>query len=353
MGGGLTTYDYGFRIYNPTIAKFLSVDPLTASYPWYTPYQFAGNMPIWAIDLDGIEAQTTNGEDPCESQSYSTPNGGLLQAPGISNAEFFDDDCGYVNDCEIQVMPGSLRQFDYLGETYKACADANSGEFLGYFGPNGQAITQSSNTLPENIIDNTNAKLTNFAGALAVGTSGASQTPYGRMLLASAMTGMYLQLILEHPLNLSMDFHLYPPSIFHSPPISINSPPFEITLPYSTTDGITTAPEPNGGMLLFRGVSYTHPGYSLALSGTALPIGGPASAIEHNLGNTNSNFTSWTSNPWVAYQFATNNYREHGVILAKRFNASEMVYSPDKFLQNEVLVRGPVIGALPLIVINP
>jgi RHS repeat-associated protein len=48
-------YDYGFRIYNTGIGRFLSVDPLTASYPWYTPYQFAGNMPIWAIDLDGLE----------------------------------------------------------------------------------------------------------------------------------------------------------------------------------------------------------------------------------------------------------------------------------------------------------
>ena len=53
--GGLTHYDYGFRIYNPAIAKFLSVDPLTKSYPWYTPYQFAGNTPIGAIDLDGLE----------------------------------------------------------------------------------------------------------------------------------------------------------------------------------------------------------------------------------------------------------------------------------------------------------
>jgi len=33
----------------------LSVDPLTASYPWYTPYQFAGNKPIEAIDIDGLE----------------------------------------------------------------------------------------------------------------------------------------------------------------------------------------------------------------------------------------------------------------------------------------------------------
>lgn len=55
MGGGGSTYDYGFRIYNPHIGKFLSVDPLTKKYPWYTPYQFAGNMPIAAIDLDGLE----------------------------------------------------------------------------------------------------------------------------------------------------------------------------------------------------------------------------------------------------------------------------------------------------------
>jgi RHS repeat-associated protein len=53
---GSTTYDYGFRIYNPTIAKFLSVDPLTQSYPVLTPYQFASNTPIQAIDLDGLEA---------------------------------------------------------------------------------------------------------------------------------------------------------------------------------------------------------------------------------------------------------------------------------------------------------
>jgi len=55
MGGGGSTYDYGFRIYNPQIAKFLSVDPLFQSFPWYTPYQFAGNKPIIAIDLDGLE----------------------------------------------------------------------------------------------------------------------------------------------------------------------------------------------------------------------------------------------------------------------------------------------------------
>jgi hypothetical protein len=32
------------------------VDPLTRSYPELTPYQFASNTPIWAVDLDGLEA---------------------------------------------------------------------------------------------------------------------------------------------------------------------------------------------------------------------------------------------------------------------------------------------------------
>ena len=52
---GLTTYDYGFRIYNPGLGKFLSVDPLTKSYPMLTPYQFASNSPVSGIDLDGLE----------------------------------------------------------------------------------------------------------------------------------------------------------------------------------------------------------------------------------------------------------------------------------------------------------
>ena len=56
VSGSGIQYDYGFRIYNPRIGKFLSVDPLAKDYPWYTPYQFAGNMPIWAIDLDGLES---------------------------------------------------------------------------------------------------------------------------------------------------------------------------------------------------------------------------------------------------------------------------------------------------------
>ena len=52
---GEAVQDYGMRIYDGRLGKFLSVDPLSVSYPWYTPYQFAGNKPIQYIDLDGLE----------------------------------------------------------------------------------------------------------------------------------------------------------------------------------------------------------------------------------------------------------------------------------------------------------
>jgi RHS repeat-associated protein len=63
VSGSGNQYDYGFRIYNPRIAKFLSVDPLTSSFPWYTPYQFAGNKPIMCSDLDGLEERIETWEE--------------------------------------------------------------------------------------------------------------------------------------------------------------------------------------------------------------------------------------------------------------------------------------------------
>ena len=46
------------RIYNPSLGRFLSVDPIFRSYPELTPYQFASNRPIDGIDVDGLEYAT-------------------------------------------------------------------------------------------------------------------------------------------------------------------------------------------------------------------------------------------------------------------------------------------------------
>ena len=61
VGTGNGTQDYGMRIYNPALGKFLSADPLIKKYPELTPYQFASNTPVCAIDLDGLEAFIIHG----------------------------------------------------------------------------------------------------------------------------------------------------------------------------------------------------------------------------------------------------------------------------------------------------
>jgi len=47
------TYDFGARIYDPRIARFLSVDPLAHMFPGTSPYVAFANNPIYYIDPDG------------------------------------------------------------------------------------------------------------------------------------------------------------------------------------------------------------------------------------------------------------------------------------------------------------
>jgi RHS repeat-associated protein len=54
-----TFQDYGMRMYDTRVARFISVDPITREYPELTPFQFASNTPINSIDLDGKESKTS------------------------------------------------------------------------------------------------------------------------------------------------------------------------------------------------------------------------------------------------------------------------------------------------------
>jgi len=47
--------DYGMRIYDTRLGKFLSVDPLSKEYPWNSTYAFAENDVLRNVDLDGLE----------------------------------------------------------------------------------------------------------------------------------------------------------------------------------------------------------------------------------------------------------------------------------------------------------
>ena len=69
--------DYGFRLYTPREARFISVDPITAQYPELTPYQFASNTPIQAVDLDGLEGVRATDLNDCGRGGSGGMGGGM------------------------------------------------------------------------------------------------------------------------------------------------------------------------------------------------------------------------------------------------------------------------------------
>jgi len=110
---------------------------------------------------------------------------------------------------------------------------------------------------------------------------------------------------------------------------------------------------------IYRGVPIGHPGYDYALDGIAKPIGGHNSPWLHRDGETNSNFTSWTTNLSIAYRFATHGLKGkcNGVILVKKANLNsdrivDMQKEPggDAYNEKEILIKGMMNGAIPVLV---
>ena len=74
--------DYGQRIYDPRVGRFLSVDPLQKKSPMLLSYQYASNTPIQAVDLDGLEKMTATGGYPSSDPNALPPT---LQLTNLLN----------------------------------------------------------------------------------------------------------------------------------------------------------------------------------------------------------------------------------------------------------------------------
>lgn len=66
--GSGNSLDFGARIYDSRLGRWLSVDPLAAKYPFASPYNFTLNNPILFIDPDGREV-TISGTDVEETKT--------------------------------------------------------------------------------------------------------------------------------------------------------------------------------------------------------------------------------------------------------------------------------------------
>ncbi|MFZ4799719.1 MAG: RHS repeat domain-containing protein [Bacteroidia bacterium] len=58
--GGGNSYDFGARIYDSRLGKWLSLDPLQDKFPYASPYNFALNKPILMVDYDGRDIIPSN-----------------------------------------------------------------------------------------------------------------------------------------------------------------------------------------------------------------------------------------------------------------------------------------------------
>lgn len=58
-GGGLGWSDYGARMYDPQIGRFLQIDPHSHRYATSTPYNYVFNNPLSNVDPDGKDGRVT------------------------------------------------------------------------------------------------------------------------------------------------------------------------------------------------------------------------------------------------------------------------------------------------------
>jgi len=105
-----TQQDYGMRIYDPRLGKFLSVDPLASEFAWNSPYSYAENGPISATDLDGGESKVIiyreTDKEPVLVKTINIPPHLRTQGDGIATV--------YVNTTN-KTAEGDYREFSTQG----------------------------------------------------------------------------------------------------------------------------------------------------------------------------------------------------------------------------------------------
>jgi len=60
---GLDWYHYGFRMYDPAMARFTGVDPISDQFAFVSTYNYAENSPVKYIDLHGLQKALYDEDD--------------------------------------------------------------------------------------------------------------------------------------------------------------------------------------------------------------------------------------------------------------------------------------------------
>jgi uncharacterized protein (TIGR02594 family) len=124
VSGEGNSYAFKYRMHDARLGRFLSIDPLSPEYPWYSPYQFAGNKVIWARELEGLEEWKTNGggntslveSKEVHSETFpSSDENGTLPFAG-PRTESFIQDFAFSNNLD----PSSIKPTEKAKPVYKS-----------------------------------------------------------------------------------------------------------------------------------------------------------------------------------------------------------------------------------------
>ncbi len=105
--GSGNSLDFGARIYDPRLGRWMSLDPLAPKYPGMTPYNFVANNPVKFVDLDGRDIYSIDEKgnktkitvENYKSVEYAANFEGMLAT--ASGAELFNK---YVNSSSVDIF---------------------------------------------------------------------------------------------------------------------------------------------------------------------------------------------------------------------------------------------------------
>jgi RHS repeat-associated protein len=113
--GNANSVNFNYRMYDPRIARFFAVDPLSPKYPMLTPYQFASNNPIWMREIEGLEGQpTTVLESPVGDAPVTSEYGADRSDCDVCSDTHAGTDFGVASGTSVQsTAPGTVVRSAY------------------------------------------------------------------------------------------------------------------------------------------------------------------------------------------------------------------------------------------------
>jgi RHS repeat-associated protein len=71
--GDGNSVNFKYRMHDPRLGRFFSIDPLTHKFPWNSPYGFSENRVLDSIELEGAEALRVHSAIPLGDKILINP----------------------------------------------------------------------------------------------------------------------------------------------------------------------------------------------------------------------------------------------------------------------------------------